>query len=309
MNKLSVIIPITERHDDVVEIYHDVKDAFTSNNIELEIIYIIDGEFEEAYLDLKKLKNDGEKFTIVKHAKSFGEAAAISEGFKQSSGDFILTLPAYFQVEASELPRLIQSLDGFDMLVVRRWPRNDSKLNQVQTMFFHSLVKSVTGVKMSDIGCSVRLIKRKVLEEIHLYGDLHRFLPILADKQGFKIKEVELRQSYREKRFRTYPLGVYVRRLLDLLTVFFLVKFSKKPLRFFGLAGTAILLPGAILTLYLIVGRLLGKFALSERPLFLIGILLIVLGIQIFAIGLVGEIIIFTHAKEIKDYKVEEIIN
>jgi glycosyltransferase involved in cell wall biosynthesis len=309
MGKLSVIVPVTERHDNVAEIYYDFREALGEIGIEPEFIYVIDGDFPVAYGDLKTLRDSGEKFTIIKHARSFGEATSITEGFKLAMGEFILTLPSYFQVEASEIRKLLQSVDEFDMVVVRRWPRVDSGFNQIQTRLFHRLIQTITGVKMSDIGCSVRLMKRSVLEEVNLYGDLHRFLPILADKQGFKVKEIELRQSHREGHVRTYSPGVYVRRIIDLLNVFFLVKFTKKPLRFFGLAGTAILTPGLILTLYLVMGRLFGSFALSERPLFLLGILLIVLGIQIFAIGLVGEIIIFTHAREIKEYTIEEIIN
>ncbi len=309
MKLLSTIIPITERHDNVSEIYYDLKEALSVRTLDLEFIFIVDGDFQEAYQNLKSLRDSGEKLTIIKNAKSFGEATSISEGFKYASGDLILTFPSYFQVEASEVHKLLESMEGFDMVVAKRWPRADSMLNRIQTRVFHFFAQLITGVTLNDIGCSVRLMKRPVLEEIDLYGDLHRFLPVLADKQGFKISEVELRQSYREKRVRTYAPGIYVRRLIDLLTVFFLVKFSKKPLRFFGLAGTAILVPGLLLTLYLVAGRLLGKFALSERPLFLIGILFIVLGIQVFAIGLVGEIIIFTHARELKDYKIEEIIN
>jgi glycosyltransferase involved in cell wall biosynthesis len=307
--KLSIIVPVTERHDNVVEIYYDFREALGEIGIETEFIYVIDGDFPVAYEDLKTLRDSGEKFTIIKHARTFGESTSITEGFKHCRGDFILTLPSYFQVEASEVKKLVRSMDNCDIAVVRRWPRVDSGFNQFQTRMFHRLVQTITGVKINDVGCSVRIMKRSVLEEINLYGDLHRFLPILADKQGFKVKEIELRQSHREKRVRKYAPGVYIRRLIDLLSVFFLVKFTKKPLRFFGLAGTAILIPGMLLTLYLLIGRAFGKFALSERPLFLLGILLIVLGIQIFAIGLVGEIIIFTHAREIKEYTIEEIIN
>jgi hypothetical protein len=134
-------------------------------------------------------------------------------------------------------------------------------------------------------------------------------LPILSHKQGFKVKEIEMKQSLKESRIRTYPLGVYIRRMIDLLNVFFLIKFTKKPLRFFGLTGTAVLFVGLSITTYLVINRLFFNVVLSDRPLFLIGILFIVLGLQIFAIGLIGEIIIFTHAKDIKEYTVEEIIN
>src|SRR4030067_1322459 len=192
------------------------------------------------------------------------------------------------------------------MVVVRRWPRNDSWLNQLQTSLFHRIVHFMAGDVVSDVGCGVRLFRREIREEINLYGDLHRFLPILAYRQGFKIREVAVRQSPKEKRLRTYPLGTYLRRLIDLLTVFFLVKFTKKPLRFFGLTGTAILVAGMVVTSYLIVGRIFFGVGLSDRPLFLIGVLFLVLGLQIFAIGLIGELIIFIHAGEIKEYKISK---
>ena len=306
---ISVIIPISERHDDIGEMHREYRDALLQAGTPFEMIYVVDGGFAKAYLELKALKAQGEKLTLIKHARPFGEAVAITSGFQQSSGGIVMTLPAYHQVDAAELPKMIESLGDHDMVVARRWPRSDSKWNQAQTRLYHSIVSRMTGNVCNDIGCSVRLFRRKVLEEIHIYGDLHRFLPILSHKQGFRIREVDLKQSPKEKRVRTYPFGIYVRRMIDLLTVFFLIKFTKKPLRFFGLTGSVILLLGFLVTSYLVVSRLLFGVSLSDRPLFLVGILFLVLGLQIFAIGLVGEIVIFTHAKELKEYTVEEIVN
>ncbi|MBE0568903.1 MAG: glycosyltransferase [Deltaproteobacteria bacterium] len=306
---ISVIVPITERHDDIEEMHREYNDALAGTGRTFEMIYVVDGGFRKAYLELKAMKDRGEKLTLIKHSRSFGEAVAITSGFQQSSGGIILTLPAYHQVDAAELPKLIESLEGNDMVVARRWPRSDSKWNQWQTRLFHAIIRKMAGNVCNDVGCGVRLFRRKILEEINLYGDLHRFLPVLSHKQGFRVREIDMKQSSRETRLRTYPFGVYVRRMIDLLTVFFLVKFTKKPLRFFGLTGSAVLLGGLAITAYLVVARLFFDVGLSDRPLFLIGILFVVLGLQIFAIGLIGEIIIFTHAKEIKEYNVDEIIN
>jgi glycosyltransferase involved in cell wall biosynthesis len=309
METISVIVPVTERYDDVYEMFKEYKDALSRTGMDFEMIYVVDGDFPEAYQQLKSLRETGEKLILVKHSRSFGESIAITSGFRQAAGEWIMTLPAYHQVEISELPKLIESLDCNDMVVVRRWPRFDSKLNQYQTRIFHGIVKLMTGNVYNDIGCSVRFFRRKILDEINLYGDLHRFLPILANKQGFKVKEIDIRQSSRDKHTRTYAVGIYLRRMIDLFTVFFLVKFTKKPLRFFGLTGTTILLTGLSISLYLIISRIFFDVGLSDRPLFLIGILFVVLGLQIFAIGLIGEILIFTHAKEIKEYNIDEIIN
>jgi glycosyltransferase involved in cell wall biosynthesis len=289
--------------------HREYKEALGGTGRSYEMIYVVDGGFRKAYLELKSMKERGEHLTLVRHSRPFGEAVAITSGFQQASGGIILTLPAYHQVEAAELPRLIESLDDNDMVVARRWPRTDSKWNQWQTRLFHAILRRMTGNICNDVGCGVRLFRRRILEEINLYGDMHRFLPILSHKQGFRIREIDLKQSSGESRIRTHPLGTYVRRMIDLLTVFFLIKFTKKPLRFFGLTGSVVLLGGLAITSYLVVNRIFFGVGLSDRPLFLIGILFVVLGLQIFAIGLIGEIIIFTHAKEIKEYNVDEIIN
>jgi glycosyltransferase involved in cell wall biosynthesis len=309
IGKISLIIPITERHDELAEMLQEYRRALDGLRTPYEVIFVVDVSFDKGYRQLKAMKEGGENFTIIKQAKAFGESAAIMAGFRNSTGDVILLAPPYHQVEMEELPKIVENLDGFDMVIVRRWPRTDSRLNQLQTTLFQRVVRSMAGSVASDIGCGVRLFRREILEEISLYGDHHRFLPILAVRQGFKVREVDIRQSSKERRLRTYTPGTYLRRLIDLLTIFFLVKFTKKPLRFFGLTGTAILTAGLVLTSYLVFARLFFDVSLSDRPVFLIGILFIVLGLQIFAIGLIGEIIIFTHAREMKDYHIEEIIN
>jgi glycosyltransferase involved in cell wall biosynthesis len=307
---ISVIVPVTERYDDVGELYRGYKEALSQTGRPFEMIYVVEGNFPKAYLELKTLKESGEKLTLIKHSRTFGEAIAIHSGFLHASGGIIMTLPSYHQVDAGELPKLLAALEGGnDMVIARRWPREDSGWNRLQTRAFHSIVRRMTGNICNDLGCGVRIFRRKILEEVNLYGDLHRFLPILAHKQGFRVREIDLRQSRKEKRVRTYAFGIYLRRMIDLLTVFFLIKFTKKPLRFFGLTGSAVLAAGVGITLYLVVNRLAFGVSLSDRPLLLAGILLVVLGLQIFAIGLIGEIIIFTHARELKEYNVEEIIN
>jgi glycosyltransferase involved in cell wall biosynthesis len=308
-DRISVIVPVTERHDDIGEMHREYRDALSKTGRAYEMIYVVDGGFRKAYEELKALKETGELLTLIRHSRPFGEAIAIHSGFQHATGEIVMTLPAYHQVEASDLHKLVEGLDGHDMVTARRWPRRDSGWNQLQTRVYHGIVRKMTGNICNDIGCGVRIFRRKILDEISLYGDLHRFLPILSHKQGFRIREIDLAQSAKESRVRTYPFGVYVRRMIDLLTVFFLIKFTKKPLRFFGLTGSVVLVAGLLLTAYMVVNRLAFGVALSDRPLFLIGILLVVLGLQIFAIGLIGEIIIFTHAKEIKEYTVDEIIN
>jgi glycosyltransferase involved in cell wall biosynthesis len=306
--ELSVIIPVTERHDPVSELFHDYKQGIDATGLSHEIIYVLDGEHPDVLNILNQLRKT-EQITVITLAKWFGEATALNAGFSAASGQKILTLPAYKQVESDAIPAMVTALQDNDMVLARRWPRKDSFFNRLQSKLFNFFLRSFTDLEIHDAGCSVRIFVRKVLEDVHIYGDLFRFFPIMAHQQGFRIVEVEIPQSSSDAFQRVYAPGLYLRRLLDLLTIFFLVKFTKKPLRFFGLVGTSLFGLGLLATGYLVIDRFIFNVALADRPALFLSSLLIVLGIQVIAIGLIGEIIIFTHAKDIKDYKIDRIIN
>lgn len=305
---LSVIVPVTERCDPVKELFHEYQAGIEATGLSYEIIYVIDGNQATVLDDLTQLQ-ESEKLTIITLAREFGEATALNAAFSKASGNILLTLPAYRQIQADDIPKLVTALKDSDMVLARRWPRSDSFFNRLQTRAFNFILRSFSSLEIHDAGCSARAFKRAVIDEVQLYGDLHRFFPIIAHRQGFKIVEIDIAQSPREAFRRFYSPGQYVRRLLDLLTVFFLVKFTKKPLRFFGLVGGGLTGLGLVATFYLIAERLFFDIALADRPALILSSLLIVLGIQVIAIGLIGEIIIFTHARELKEYRIDKIIN
>ncbi len=306
--KISVIIPITERFDPISELFHEYKHGVEKTGLDYEFIYVIDGEQPNTLSELSKLQ-ETEKLTVITLAKTFGESTALSAAFNEVSGDIVLTLPAYNQIEAEEIPKLVASLENCDMVLARRWPRRDSFFNRQQNKLFNFLLRLSTDLEIHDAGCSARAFKRDVIKETQLYGDLHRFFPVIAHRQGFRVIELDVAQSKKDIHQRLYSPGLYIRRLLDLLTIFFLIKFTKKPLRFFGLVGTTLFGLGVISSSYLIGERLIFGVSLADRPALFLSSLLIVLGVQIIAIGLIGEIIIFTHAKDLKEYKIDKITN
>ncbi|MGF1612820.1 MAG: glycosyltransferase [Gammaproteobacteria bacterium] len=307
--ELSVIIPVTDRYDPIRDVHKEYKQGLETSSLMWEMIYVLDGPFPDVLSELTQLREEGEKIRIITLARRFGEATALTVGFNHSSGNILLTLPAYQQVEASEIPKLLGALNEHDMVLARRHPRIDSRLNRLRSRIFNTLLKFDRDFPIHDAGCNVRVFKRCVADEIHIYGDLHTFLPLMAHRQGFKITELSVRQSHRDRLRRSYPPTKYFTKLLDILAIFFLTKFTKKPLRFFGLAGATTLMLGLVATLYIVIERLFFDVALANRPALLFSSLLIVLGIQIFAIGLIGEIIIFTHARQLREYTVERIIN
>lgn len=306
---LSIVIPVSERLDDVEELFKEYRSAVAEAVGTYEFIYVLDGLFPSAATKLEELQKSGEPIVIIQLAKHFGEATALTAGFDSSRADSVLTLPAYFQLAPAEIPKIIDALQEVDVVLAVRLDQGESKARQYQRRLFNWTVSKLTGITFRDLGCGARALRRQVFEEIRSYGDQHRFLPLLASRAGFHVTEVEVARSMRDTGPRYFHPGVYVRRALDILTVFFLIKFTQKPLRFFGLIGSMVASIGGVVMLYVVAQRLLGDTALADRPALLLGALFVVLGIQLFAIGLLGELIIFTRSRRIKEYRVEKTIN
>lgn len=306
--QFSVIIPVGSRHGDARELYAEYKSGLDALGQPYEIIFVLDGRRDTFEAGLTQLLAGGERFTVVGLTREFGEATALMAGFELARGAAIVTLPAYHQIEAQDVAKLVEALGSSDLAVGRRWPRAGGPLERTRRWLFHGLLAWVTKLQFRDLGCGARALDRRVLEEIQLYGDQHRFLAVLADRQGFRVREVDVRQSPQDRHEGVYGPRDYARTFLDIFTVFFLVRFTKKPLRFFGMVGVTTFAIGTVMVIWLVIQRLFFQQGLASRPALLLSSLLVVLGLQLFALGLLGELIIFTHARSIKDYKVERVI-
>ena len=301
---VSVIVPVVERADDLAALHQAFADELESHGLAHEFLFVVDGGFTPPP-ELAGLA-ERDNVRVLRFARTFGETAALRLGIERSGGDVILTLPAYFQVKPEGLRPLLAALDnGSDMAVASRSPRLDSWLNRIQSAVFHHMLSGVTDRRFHDIACGVRLMRRPVAEALPLYGDLHRFIPALAVREGYLVEEVPVAQHPQDARTRLYGPGVYLRRLLDVATFFFLAKFTEKPLRFFGLVGSVFFLAGAVTGLVLVIDRLNGT-GIANRPLLLLAVLLVALGVQLMGLGLVGEIIVHLRAPHRRAYRVRE---
>lgn len=308
---LSVVIALRDpdRMVPVESLYVTYKKQMELTGLKYEFVFVVDGDFPRVFDDLIRLKEEGEPLRIIKFGRWYGDATALSAGFDLAAGGMVLTLPANYEIDPSALPELIHQLDDCDMVVVRRWPRVDSLINRISTRSFHYIVQRMVGVQLNDLTCGVRLFRSEVGKTVRIYGDQHRFFPVLVNRYGFRIKEVEVPQFEGEARRKSFAASAYVRRLLDLLSVFFLVKFTKKPLRFFGMTGLIVFALGAILSIVLASQRVFLNVPLADRPALLLALLMVVLGVQLFALGIIGELIIFTHGRHIREYTIERIVN
>ncbi|HEY0939950.1 MAG TPA: glycosyltransferase [Steroidobacter sp.] len=305
---VSVIVPVCGRRSELRTLYTQYKAGIAAVGLPFEFIFVLDGDRTDASRTLQQMLEEGEDFTMISLTRSFGEAAALMAGFERASGSVIITLPAYHQIEPQDIPKLVAALGSSDMAIGYRSPRYGNWLDRMRRSAFHGLVNFVTGSRLQDIGCGARAMRRQVFEEMDLYGDQHRFMAILAARLGFRVSEVAMRQSPQDRHERVYRPKEYAHHVLDLFSIFFLVRFTKRPLRFFGMLGAATFGIGAAVIAFLSVQRLFFDEKLADRPALLLGALLVVLGMQVFALGLLGELIIFTHARGMKDYRVQEVI-
>lgn len=303
---VSVVVPVTERCDSLVDIYRSHEKILRERGVSFEFIFVIDDGFQTQATEICSLAQEQHPIRIVQLSRSFGEATALSIGFEQANGAYVFCVPSYSQVIAEGLTEMLEGLEqGYDLVIARRNPRMDGWVNKIQSKLFHSMVRWLSGLNFHDLGCGFRGMNKRVTRELQLYGDFHRFIPLLAHQKGFRILEVSVPQHAADRAIRVYSIGVYLRRLLDIISIIFLFKFVKKPLRFFGLIGVSLFAGGFLISLSLLIQKILGLSALSDRPILILGVLLMVLGVQTGSIGLLGEIIIFTHARKMKDYAVE----
>ncbi|MDQ3137207.1 MAG: glycosyltransferase [Gemmatimonadota bacterium] len=302
---VSVIVPVVERADDLMALYGAFAGELDRRGEEHEFLFVFDGGFA-APPELVALSHERDAVRLFSFARPFGETAALRLGIERSRGDVVVTLPAYFQVQAEGIGPLLDALHaGADLVVANRSPRVDSWLNRFQSGVFQRMLGGVTERRFHDIACGVRVIRRPVAEALPLYGDLHRFIPALALREGYRVDEVAVPQHPNDARTRVYGPATYLRRLLDVAAFFFLAKFTEKPLRFFGLVGSICFVLGALTGLVLLADRLAGQ-GIANRPLLLLAVLLIALGVQLMGLGLVGEIIVHLRSPHRRAYRVRE---
>jgi glycosyltransferase involved in cell wall biosynthesis len=305
MGMVSVVVPVVERIDDLMAVYHAFAVELEKRFPEFEFLFVFDGRFAPAP-ELIALSREKKGLKILRFAREFGETAALRLGIEKSRGDLVLTLPPYFQVQPEGVGRLLDAIAaGADMAVANRSPRLDSWLNRMQSRAFHRIVGGVTDQQFHDMACGVRLMRRAVAEALPLYGDLHRFIPALALREGYRVDEVPVAQHPGDAQMRVYRPGVYFRRLLDIAAFFFLAKFTERPLRFFGLVGSLFLMSGGALSLVLLIQRFEGH-GIANRPALLLAVLLVAIGVQLIGLGLVGEILVHLRAPHRRAYRVRE---
>lgn len=303
---ISAIIPIADRHDDIEEVAREYLKMLVRSGKTFEMIFVLDGMHPAVAATLETIAASNPAIKVVMLNQYFGEAACIREGVKRSTGDVILLLPPYQQVVSDAIVTLLGRLETADVATAVRDRKEDQFLNRVRGWTFEKMAR-IAGSHFSDPGCSVRAIKRKVFDEMVLQDEQHRFLPLFAERLGFKVQEVLLPQAESDKRHRQHSPSIYLGRMLDLISISFLLRFLQKPFRFFGSVGAISIFIGTIIGAVITYERFFDAVPMGDRPMLLLAVLMVVLGIQIAAVGLIAEIVIFTRSKGTPTYHIDHI--
>lgn len=307
--EISLIVPITSSEGRVREVVEALGAQFDRLGKRWEAILVFDGVRGSAWAEADQLsKARPTQVRPLSFQQSFGESVCLAAGFEKARGRIVMTAPQYVQIDPHEIGAMLKALDdGADFVTPWRHPRIDPLLNRLQSALFNWAVRNMIKMKFHDLNCYFRAFKREVLEELVLYGDMYRFLPVIAVRQGFRVVEVKVRHLHEWGGAGFFGIGVYVRRFLDILGMLFLAKFTLKPLRFFGMLGGVFFAIGGLLLAMILYQYVFQGQGVYQRPLFLIALLLTLLGVQIIGFGLVGEIIIYTQARNLREYRTERI--
>lgn len=300
---LSIVIPVLGEPSDLAKTHQSYRESLEDRGWILQFIYVVDGDKLAVIDSLKALKHSGQELQILHLPHRHGGATALSVGFRYAKGERIMTLPETIQVTGEGLGKLLESSDHQELTIARRMPMD----SQAKERKFEYAVRMLLGSKFKDLRSPIRVLHERVADEITLYGEQHNFLSLIAESHGFGVLEVDTEISTIPS--KATRIGQKPNLILDVLNAFFLIRFVKKPFRFFGGFGLAVLGAGLLFTTYLVGARLFFDVPLLDRPALILSSLMVVLGIQILSVGLIGEIITFAFTKEQRDYKVERIVD
>ncbi|HBI15659.1 MAG TPA: glycosyltransferase [Desulfobulbaceae bacterium] len=294
---VSIIVPLYNEEGNVQELYRELHSVLDSHSCTYEILFINDGSTDRTADLIKEICRSDPHVVVINFRRNFGQTAAMSAGFDYSRGDIVITMDGDLQNDPADIPKLLEKIrEGYDVVAGWRHKRQDPFLNRrLPSMIANRVISWITGVVLHDYGCTLKAFRKDVAENIRLYGEMHRFIPAIASAIGISIAEVRVNHRPRQRGKSKYGISRTFRVILDLITVKFLMSYSHRPIHVFGLIGMASFCLGALISFVLIVQRQFYDIPLADRPLLLLAILLVFIGIQFVTFGLISELQIRTY--------------
>ena len=287
---LSVLIPLYNERDNLRPLFQKITEVLDGNGLEWEVIFVDDGSDDGSAEIISDLEASSSRVKVVSLRRNFGKSAALDTGFQEAKGKWVVIMDADLQDDPEEIPGLIEMLsDGYDLVSGWRFERQDRFIKKYTSRIYNWVTSSMSGIKLHDFNCGLKAMVKEVPVSISLYGELHRYIPVLAYWKGFRITEKKVKhhpRAFGESKFGVYR---FFAGFMDMLTVMFLTRYAKKPLHLFGGAGLILFIVGVLINGYLVMLSLLGVDFIRVRPLLFLGILLMLIGFQLISTGLLGE--------------------
>lgn len=304
--KVSIVIPLFNEEESLRPLYNEIKKTMRGVSSDYEIMFIDDGSTDKSLSIIKDFARIDNKVHYFSFRMNYGKAAALQVGFKHVTGDAVITMDADLQDDPGEIPNLLKKLEeGYDLVSGWKKKRFDPFVKKFSSRFFNYVTRVFTGTKLHDINCGLKAYRKVVVQNVTLYGELHRYIPVLAKWKGFTVSEIVVKHHPRRYGKTKYGISRFFKGFIDLITVVFTVRYIKRPMHLFGFVGMLAALAGFIISLYLTYEKFFLGIGINNRPVFFLGILLIIVGVQFFAIGLLGELMVHNFQDD-KEYVIKE---
>jgi glycosyltransferase involved in cell wall biosynthesis len=309
---LSVVIPIYNERESVGKLYEKLEKTLSGLRLKYEVLLIDDGSTDGTFDQLLKIHRKNKLFKIIRFRRNFGQTAAMNAGFDHASGEVIITMDADLQNDPGDIPVILKKLDeGYDIVSGWRKNRKDKAVTRrFPSAVANRIISSLTGVRLHDYGCTLKAYRKEVIDNIKLYGEMHRYIPAVASWMGVRVAEVPVMHHGRKYGRSKYGVSRTIKVILDIITLKFLLSYSQRPIQVFGLAGLFSAAVGFVMTCYLIIMRIFFGHALADRPLFILSIFMIFIGIQLITMGLLAEVMmrVYHEVQNKSIYVVKDVI-
>ena len=294
---ISIILPVLNEEENLEEMNAEIVGVVEKMDIDYEIIYIDDGSTDRSFQILSALREQNQNIKVVQFRRNFGQTAGLAAGFDHASGDVIITMDSDRQNDPNDIPMMLEKInEGYDLVSGWRFDRQDAWLSRkLPSKLANGLISKITGVKLHDYGCSLKAFRKEVVDNIRLYGEMHRFIPAIASWMGVRIAEVKVNHRARVAGTSKYGISRTFRVILDLITVKFLLQYSARPIHFFGGIGMASGVIGFLIAFVMLIQKFFFDIPMGDRPLLLLAVLLMFIGLQFITFGLLGELMTRTY--------------
>jgi glycosyltransferase involved in cell wall biosynthesis len=298
--RLSVVVPLLNEEATLEQLYRELAAALAPTGLEWEVVFVDDGSTDGSYRELVRLHAAHLNVRVVRLRRNFGKAAALAAGIEVAAGEVIITMDADLQDDPAEIPNLLAKLDdGFDVVSGWKCDRHDPFVRRFVSRIYNTTTRLATGVKLHDMNCGLKAYRAEVFQHVRLYGERHRFVPVLAHHLGFSVAELPVNHRARENGRSRFGIERYLRAPFDLLTIVFMGRYRHRPLHLFGGLGVMASIAGVAILGYLTIDKI-GGAGIGNRPLLLLGVLLVVVGIQLLSLGLIGEMLTSHHEEKLQ---------